>query len=521
MGTRAPDDKDPASPDLRERAIGGVLWSAVGTALRVGMQLAAQIALARLLGPEPFGLFAVALVVIALSGLFAEVGLAYGLIQKPKVGSEDIRFAFTWQLLLGLVVMAIVLASAGPIARALDDARAAGVLRSLAPGILLSALAATPTMLLRRRMAFKWLQLSSAAAYAVGYLGVGLPLALAGWQVGALVAAYLVHATLLLVLAFWKAPHSLVPLFWHAHAGGSMRFGVTALATNLVNWAMTGIDRLIVGKLYSVTAAGLYAQMHAFASSPALTLLGTVQQVLYSAGAAVQDDHARLRSALATMLGAAMLFAAPPFLSIALVSDTVVLALYGPRWDGAASLLTPLALAMPALVITGLVTPLLWNSGQIGRELQVQLPVSLAWAMLCLLLAFVAPLPAIGWGLAALLVLRATLMSQAAMRALLLPTADARHALRGGVTVAATTALLIFAADRVARGLFDAPAAWLATDIIVGAIAMPVCIVLARHWLTPALRFLLAQLAGRLPGRLGASLAVLFRPVDQAAERLG
>ena len=500
------------APGLRERAIGGVLWSAVGTALRVGMQLAAQIALARLLGPEPFGLFAVALVVIALSGLFAEAGLAYGLIQKPTVDSADIRFAFTWQLLLGLVVMLVVLASAGPIARALDDARAAGVLRALAPGILLGALAATPTMLLRRQMRFKWLQLSSAAAYAVGYLGVGLPLALAGWQVGALVAAYLTYAALQLLFAFWKAPHPLIPLFWHAGAPGSMRFGLTALATNLVNWAMSGIDRLIVGKLYSVTAAGLYAQMHAFASSPALTLLGTVQQVLYSAGAAVQDDHARLRSALATMLGAAMLFAAPPFLSIALVADTVVLGLYGPRWEGAAALLTPLALAMPALVATGLVTPLLWNSGEIGRELRVQMPVSLAWAMLCLLLALVAPLPAIGWGLAVLLILRAALMSQAAMRALRLPVAEALLALHGGAAVAIGTALLVLGADLLARRLLDAPAAWLAVDIATGAVAMPSGILLFRHWFAPGLRFLLAQLAERLPGPAGTRLAGWLSP---------
>lgn len=500
------------TPDLREQAIGGVLWSAVGTVLRVGMQLAAQIALARLLGPEPFGLFAVALVVIALSGLFAEVGLAYGLIQKPVVARDDVRFAFTWQLLLGLVVMVMVLASAEPIARAMDDPRAAGVLRALAPGIVLSALAATPTMLLRRRMEFKWLQLSGAAAYAVGYLGVGLPLALAGWQVGALVVAYLVHGALVLVLAFWRAPHGIAPLFWYGQAAGSMRFGVTALVTNLVNWAMTGIDRLIVGKFYSVTAAGLYAQMHAFASSPALTLLGTVQQVLYSAGAAVQDDHARLRSALATMLGAAMLFAAPPFVSIALVADSVVLGLYGPRWDGAAALLTPLALAMPAIVVTGLVTPLLWNSGQIGRELQVQLPISLAWAMLCLLLALVAPLPAIGWGLAALLVLRAVLMSRAAMRALRLPLTEAVRALRGGVAVAVATGLLVWIADSLARRLVDSPAAWLAIDIATGAIAMPIGIVLACRWLAPGIRFLLAQLAGRLPSRAGPWLARWFAP---------
>src|SRR5690606_28810324 len=130
-------------PDLRDRAIGGVLWSAFGTALRVGMTLAAQIALARILGPEPFGLFAVALVVIALSSLFAEVGLAYGLIQKPEVGPRDIRFAFTWQVLLGLRALGVVLAGAGRVAAAMDEPRAAGLLRALAPGVLLGPRAAT------------------------------------------------------------------------------------------------------------------------------------------------------------------------------------------------------------------------------------------------------------------------------------------------------------------------------------------------------------------------------------------
>lgn len=502
----------PSADALRERAIAGVLWSAVGTALRVGMQLAAQIALARLLGPEPFGLFAVALVVIALSALFAEVGLAYGLIQKQEVVPNDVRFAFTWQVLFGLVVMGLVIACAGAIADALDDDRAAGVLRALAPGILLGALAATPTMLLRRRMAFKWLQLSGVAAYGVGYLGVGVPLALAGWEAGALVAAYLVYSTVLLVLAFWKAPHSLAPLPWYPQAPDAMRFGATALATNLVNWAMTGIDRLVVGKLYSLTAAGLYAQMHAFAYSPALTLLGTVQQVLYSAGAAVQDDHARLRSALATMIGAATLFAAPPFLTVALVSDTIVLALYGPRWEGAAALLTPLALAMPAIVTTGLVTPLLWNSGEIARELQVQLPVSLAWAMLCLMLALTAPLPAVAWGLAALLVLRAVLLTRAAMRALRLQISEALLAVRGGAAVASATGLIVVVADSLARRAFESPAMWLGADILVGAIAMPLGIMATRYWLTLGLRVLLGQVAGRMPGRIGRWLARWLLP---------
>src|SRR5690606_36628851 len=128
-----------------------------------------------------------------------------------------------------------------------------------------------------------------------------------------------------------------------------------------------------------------------------------------------------------------------------------------------------------------------------------QLPVSIAWSMLCLLLALTALLPAIGWGLASVLWLRAALISRAALRALDLPTADAQRALRGGLAVAMGTALVVLAADPVARCLLGPPAAWLAVDIVTGAVAMPLGIVAARAWLAPGLRFLLAQLAGRLP----------------------
>src|SRR2546427_8316734 len=83
--------------DLSQRSISAALWGASGSAAQLALQLGIQVILARLLGPEQYGLFAMAAVVILLSTFFT-ISLAYGLIQKRTVTDEDVRFVNFWQL---------------------------------------------------------------------------------------------------------------------------------------------------------------------------------------------------------------------------------------------------------------------------------------------------------------------------------------------------------------------------------------------------------------------------------------
>lgn len=494
------------TPTLRSRSIGGVLWSAAGSGARVLLQLLAQVLLARLLGPEQFGLFALAMVVIALGGLFAEAGLAYGLIQARSVSDDDVRFVFTWHLLLGGAVAAALAAGADAIAALMGEPRVAGVLRWLALGLLVNSLAAPAGCLLRRRLAFRWLNLASVASYAVGFVGVGVPLALAGAQAGALVAAYLVQSTVQLVLLYGHVRHPVGWLPWHAGARAQLAFGATVLATSSVNWFLAGVDRLVIGRLFSAAAAGLYANFHNLVNAPASMLLSMVQSVLYPAGAQVQDQRERLRTALLTMIAAVAALVAPAFAAIAAVPHTIALGLYGERWAGGAELLPALALAMPFAVLAGVTTPMLWNAGRTRTELALQLPISLAWVAACVALAATGSLAAVAWGLAAFTALRAALLVAATLRALALPARALAAPLAGGIVVTALTALAVRAADLAARALLAAPAAWLALDVVAGALALPLALRVGARWLAPELRRLLRELLARVPGSLGARL---------------
>ncbi|MFX6409630.1 oligosaccharide flippase family protein, partial [Acinetobacter baumannii] len=78
-----------------------MFWGGGGTLLRIVMQFGAQVVLARILGPEQYGLFAIGAIVVGFSSFFSDIGLAYGLIQKKEIAAKDIRFVFTWQIILG------------------------------------------------------------------------------------------------------------------------------------------------------------------------------------------------------------------------------------------------------------------------------------------------------------------------------------------------------------------------------------------------------------------------------------
>lgn len=179
---------------LVERSVVATLWGGFGAVLRLVVQVVAQIVLARLLGPDQYGLFAIGVIVVSFSSFFSDIGVAYGLIQKRSVSDADIAFVFGWQIVMGVAVAAAVLLLGEPIAALFNEPRVVPVVHWLAVVCLLNALAAVSLNLLKRNLDYRTLSLTQAIAYFAGYVVVGIPLALAGWAVWALVAAWLVQA---------------------------------------------------------------------------------------------------------------------------------------------------------------------------------------------------------------------------------------------------------------------------------------------------------------------------------------
>lgn len=360
---------------LSARAGHALRWGTLTTLARFALQLGAQVLLARLLGPAAYGVYALGITVLGLAGYLAGTGFSHSLVLRPTVTELDIRLASTWQTTAGLVCALAMVAAASPLADFFRMPELAPTLRWLALACLLTAASGTALCLMQRELDMRRQGLAQLAAYALGYLGVGLPLALAGWQSRALAVACVVQAGTLLLLLVWLRPHPMRPLWRGENLDHTWATGRAVFFTNGVNWLTANLDRLVIGRMLQAQTVGLYALAWNLAQIPVTLLVGSAQPALLASGTQLARDRRRLAQAWSLVIGAVIGLLPAAALAMALMAPDLVALLYGANWTPAGTLLSLMLLTLPAWTVWALSTPVLWHSGQARREAFLQLPL--------------------------------------------------------------------------------------------------------------------------------------------------
>lgn len=402
--------------DLTRQSVSAVKWSAMGTLARYGLQFGAQIVLARLLGPENYGLFAMGMLVLNMSSFFADFGLAWGLVQNQNINNDTIRFTFTWQMITGSVIAVALYLLAPQISHYFREPRIVSIVRWLSLACILNAAAAPATNLLRRNLDFRWINIVQICSYSIGYLVFGIPLAFCGAGVWALVIAWLIQSACTLVLTFVRSRHSIKPLLWYQGAASVTSVGMTVFVTNISNWFLNNLDRTLLGRYQNAHTVGLYSLGYNLANLPNALFVSVLQPAFLSAGTRLQSEPARLREAYRSVLGCTWIVITPMFVLLGVLAPDIVAILYGPAWALSGRVFALLAFAMPAYIACAMSTPVLWNTGKKQYESLLQLPV--------LVIAFVAFLKGMGQGV---LIIAAIASSIIYMRAIIITVAACRQ----------------------------------------------------------------------------------------------
>lgn len=362
--------------EIGRRSVSAVLWGATSTVARYALQLLAQVVLARMLGPDIYGLFGLGLVIFTFSRFIGAFGFGWALMQLKELTDRDVRFAFTWQFMAGCVAAVVLLLSSGLLADFFREPQVESVVQWLALACIIDAAGSASSHLLRRRLDFRSLGIVDVAGYFVGYIMVGIPAALLGAGVWALVAAWLVQAGVKTLGYYAVARHDLRPLFRHPEGGKIiMGMGATVFITNIVNWLLFNIDRVVLGRVLDVRIVGWYTVALNLASTPNSLLIGSLQPAFFAAAARVQDEPERIRGAYREVVASILILISPLFAFLAAVAPDVVLFLYGEEWVPAGDILRILALGMPAFIFWALSTPVLWNTGKKHYEALLQAPL--------------------------------------------------------------------------------------------------------------------------------------------------
>ncbi len=441
------------------------------------------------------------MVVLTFANFVSGFGFSWSLLQRPEVTNDDIRFAWTWQILVGVITMVGLYLLAPVLASYFREPRSEMVIAWLSIACLLNAAAAPATYLLQRDLDFRTVGLIQVGSYALGYVVVGVPMALTGWGAGSLVAAWLVQSAVQFLASYARKPHRVKPLLWYPDAMAAMGTGRAVFLTNIVNWLLNNLDRILIARLLNATSLGLYNVAYNLATMPNTLLLGALQPAFLAAGARLQNELERLGKAYLQILATLFVLGVPAFVFLGLVSPDIVRLLYGAKWSDAGWVLGILFFAMPAYVIWGISTPVLWNTGRKNHEFALQLPLVLLGAIGFYALASQGILYAAATA-GALLMLRALVISAAAFKALGLRANAVLPDAARGLLLSVICAAAVLAAQRSVDG-FGVPLLSLAAASLAALCATAIVLALRPQVLGDRTAGMVVRFVPALGERLG------------------
>lgn len=484
------------SGDLVNKSVAAAKWGVISAAAKFVLQLAVNVAVARLLGPDSYGLFALGTLVLMLATFFSDFGLGWGLMQRRHITDEQVRFVFTWQTLSGLFGALALVVAAPLIAGFMRDPRLVEVVRWLALTCLLNGMASTANNLLRRELRFKAIAVIQIQSYLVAYGLFGLPMAALGGGVWSLVTAWVMQSVAQLLLSLRARPHAMQPLLTIAQPREFLNIGATVFLTNVCNWVLLNVDRLLLGRIVSTHAAGIYAVGYNLASVPNSLLISALQPAFLASGAQLQDDSPRLRRAYLEVQSFVWIVLAPMFVLLAVSGRDIIDLLYGSDWVESGPVFGLLVLAMPLYLAWAMSTPVLWNTGRRRQEVLLQLPVLLL-AVPALVWAAGAGVAIVAGVAAAVFTLRFLAMAIPACRALAVSGRDVLALLGRSVFVNGSVAGLALLAGRAGEAFTRHDVLLIALRSVVGGLVLA----------------LLLLAVPRLMGQHAANLLLRFIPL--------
>ena len=481
-------------------------WGYAGAAVKLVMQLGVQILLARLLGPEEYGVFAIGVMIVSFALFFGDVASA-ALIPRSQLTEAEIRFATTWQITICATVSLVLVLLADGIASMLDVPRAADVIRWVAPVCVLSAIGGVSIALLRRTLDFRSIQIAQISGYFSGYVLVALPYALlVEASVDALIFAWLVQVLVTSLVYRRAAPHAWRPRFGCANGRHLVSFSAHALVANLGNWSLTNLDRIVLARFFSATEVGLYTTAANLLSTPLSQINATFQQIAFSAGARLGTAEGRAGKAFSSLLALAAMIAGLAYGFTLSAAEPLMVVLYGQKWSGSIPFVQAFSLTLFSTAIAGVVTPLLWAHGAVSRDSRVQAVMTVALLVGAISFARLGVI-FVAWWVAALFSIRALILIGLGYRVFAHPFRSSFFGLARIGCVVLLNVLAIATWDGALSAAEASPILRLTCTASVPVVIF-VCSVRWRQWLGADYALAVSLVGTRLPKRLLRAFAL-------------
>ena len=345
----SPKDPDPrdamfATADI-ERNLGRHAGNSsvivlVIAAAKLVQQIGSVAILARLIGPDEYGIFAMTMPAVIVAMSLSNFGLPQAIVQRKTITHAQVSALFWINFVFGLVASIAMAALAGPAAAYYNEALVKPVFELVSVSILFSVMTSQYLAIMRRRLQNKTAELLSFAGDIFGVV-VAVIAALFGLSYWALVAQQIaMPAATVLFMILWT--HWLPsPPRKEDFTGASeaVRFGGYLAGAAVLMRLTEYLGTVITGRMFDAAATGLFYRVRNLAGLPPKKVMIPLSGVFVPTMSRLQDKPEELQAMFQRLISRSSLILLPQAVLVAAGAEPIVSVLLGANWAGAAPLL--------------------------------------------------------------------------------------------------------------------------------------------------------------------------------------
>lgn len=358
--------------ELRKKGVTALIWDFLGRILTQSSGFIVTIVLARLLSPSDFGAIALIMVVIGITQVFSDVGLASALIQRKKLLEIHYSSVFVLNICTALILTLITYLLADIAENFFRFDGLGSLLEVVSILFILNGLGSVQYIRLRKSLNYRLIsKIEVSSSLVSGLLGIGC--AFGGLGVWSLVVQILAQS-MFKTLTLWCFSE------WHPQFEVSFKalkqlwsFGFRMFLVAMLNAITERVDYLVIGKLFAPAELGFFQRAKSVNSLVVQYSSASLMSVLFPVVSEIQYDSERLRNLIvkSTNMLALLVF----FLvgELYIIAEPLIILLYGKNWSPSVPLLELLILSAFSYPLNALFVNILSGRGNSKAFLKMAL----------------------------------------------------------------------------------------------------------------------------------------------------